>query len=127
MSFIAVLISACGPVYKTDYRFQTPPTAQGKVCAQGCLDKMQSCQNACRAEQAECRHLQSLKAENAYLRYVTERQRTNQEIKKNQSDFESFSACNTDCDDQCAAVQRICHVNCGGNVTETRYCTAFCD
>ena len=35
--------------------------------------------------------------------------------------------CNTGCESQCNHQQRICHVNCGGNITENTYCAAHCD
>lgn len=122
-----ITLSACGPIYKTEYRFQPPPDERGRICANACLDKMQSCQSSCKTQNTECRHIKSLEAENAYLHYVNERQREDKEVEKSKRDFENYSDCNTGCSEQCESIHRICHMNCGGNVTETRYCTAFCD
>lgn len=124
---LAITITACGPVYKTEYRFQTPPTQQGKVCANNCLDKMEACKANCRTSIAECKRIKSLEAENAYLHYVNERRADGKEVEKTKRSFENFSGCNLKCEEGCESVHRICHSNCGGNVVEHRYCTAFCD
>lgn len=124
---MALFVAGCGPVYKTDYRFTTPPTDKGKICANNCLDKMNSCTATCGQQKSECKRIKSLEAENAYLRYVNEQQSKSQPIEKSRSHFENFSACDVGCEERCESVHRICHSNCGGNVIEHRYCTAFCD
>ncbi|MCD8496705.1 MAG: hypothetical protein LRZ85_00590 [Alphaproteobacteria bacterium] len=122
-----LLICACGPIYDTQYRYETPPTAEGKICASSCIDKLNTCSANCKTEEANCRHIKSLEAKNAYLEYVNERQRKGEKVKKSQSDFEYYGSCSNSCQDDCENVHRICHSTCGGNVVEHRTCTAFCN
>lgn len=124
---LIALLSGCSPVYKTQYQFSAPTTDEGKVCANNCLDKLQSCQNACKVQEAECRHIETLKGENAYLRYVNERQAKGEHVDKSVTHFQNFSKCKNNCQTECKNHHRICHVNCGGYVTESEVCVAFCD
>jgi len=121
------LLGACSPVYTTDYRFTTPPTEKGKICANNCLDKMNACTATCKQQESECRHIESLRSENAYLRYVNERRDNGKEVERSQRSFENYRSCSNDCEKSCAYTHRICHVNCGGDVVEHRYCSAFCE
>ena len=116
-----VLLAACGPIYDTEYHYQTPPTSDGKMCASSCVDKMNVCTANCKVEQANCERIKSLEAQNAYLQYVSERQKKGEEIKKSQSD------CENSCEADCENVHRICHTSCGGNIVEHRTCVAFCN
>ena len=127
LSLIFVL-NACSPVYKTEYSFIAPPTIEGKTCANQCLNARQSCFSYCEEKEASCRQEAKLDAKIAYLEYLGRKVVNEQEADKSLSDFERTSHCNTNsCDRQCEDSHRICHVNCGGNVTERKYCSSFCD
>ena len=125
---LVLTISACGPVYKTEYSFTAPSTQAGKTCANQCLDARQSCYNLCNNNEQECRDKAALDAKLAYLEYANTRLLSNKEIDRNLSSFENYSHCAAkSCEAQCADSHRICHVNCGGGVLEKTYCTSFCD
>ncbi len=125
---ITLTLAACSPVYKTDYRFTTPPDDIGKMCAVGCLDKLSACKAHCQIDQSNCKRIADLKGENRYLEYVAKQKEKGKPIKKSKSYFTSYAFCNTaTCDQKCEESQRICHSSCGGNIIEERRCTAFCD
>lgn len=129
---IAALIVtvSCSPIYKTDYRFASPPTPVGKMCATSCVDKMQICKANCTTQESNCQRIEDLRTENAYLKYVEEQRKDKKLIEKDQSDFTRYSSCSStlsSCKNECESAQRICHSSCGGNVIEHKYCTAFCD
>ena len=124
---LAFWVVSCGPVYKTDYRFTTPPTSEGKLCANSCLDKMQYCKSTCKNEELQCEKIATLESENAYYRYLEERRQLGRPIKKDRSDFARSCPSASSCTKECDQTQRICHSNCGGNIIETRTCQAFCD
>lgn len=129
IGFIFIL-NACSPVYKTEYSFSAPETFEGKTCANNCLDGRQSCFNSCEEKERICLEEAKLDAKIAYLEYLSRKVINEQEADKSLSDFERSSQnhCNTNsCDRQCEDSHRICHVNCGGGVTERKYCSAFCD
>ncbi len=124
---IVLTTAACKPLYKTEYRFEAPPTSEGRVCANNCLNKLDTCAANCRSQEAECRRIKSLEAENDYLYYVNEQLHQGLPVEKEKRDFEHYGDCSTNCEDQCSFSHRLCHTNCGGQVIEHVYCWAFCD
>jgi hypothetical protein len=120
-------LSSCSPVYKTDYRFVTPSSEKGKLCANSCLDKLTLCKSSCYTRKLECQKIKDLEAENEYLKYVHRQQKNKKPIEKEINDFKSYSSCNTSCKSECDSIHRVCHSNCGGDIVEHTYCTAFCD
>lgn len=122
-----LLITACGPVYKTSYQFSAPPTQTGKVCANQCLTSLHSCRNLCEEKRQRCREYESLEAKIEYLEYANLKLLNDEKVDKTKKDFENFHRCDSQtCENQCEESQRICHVNCGGSVQELKTCTAFC-
>jgi len=123
-----LLIIGCSPQYKTDYRFQTPWTETGKMCAASCVDRLATCKANCELREKDCERIKELETENLYLQYVEKQKKNDEPILKERWAFQSYRHCSTaSCDKECDGVQRICHSNCGGNIVETRRCTAFCD
>ena len=131
LAIMALIVTvSCSPIYKTDYRFTTPPTDVGKMCAVGCVDKMQMCKANCMAQKESCQRVADLKAENAYLKYAEEQRKNKKPIEKDRYDFTRYNSCSSElssCKKECDSAQRICHSSCGGNIIEHKYCTAFCD
>ncbi len=127
--FGLIVLTSCGPIYKTTYDFKPAKTPEGSMCTSNCLDKMALCKSHCKTEERDCIRIRELKAENAYLKYVEERRRLGRELKKDRDYFlATASRCSTrDCDEKCDADQRLCHTACGGEVIERRECTHFCD
>lgn len=124
---ICCLVSGCGPSYKTTYRFSPPPDELGRSCAAGCLERLQGCKARCKAELYQCERLEDIRAENEYLKYANSRLKSGQKLKKHRHHFKSYTACRNSCSKECDVHHRICHVNCGGDVTEQTICTARCD
>lgn len=121
-------IASCSPVYKKDYTFSAPPSDLGKMCATGCMDKKNSCEAMCRAEQTNCQRLSDLRAENRYLKYVEEQKRKKEPVEKTISSFKTYSTCGiSSCLETCAENHRICYSTCGGQITERTYCAKYCD
>lgn len=123
------MLAACGPVYQTDYHMVPPQDAMGRQCSSTCIERAQGCKSQCQTLATQCQYTAELEAKNAYLEYVTRRQAEGMPIKKSQDDFYSYSSCADpdDCKDECDATHRLCHTNCGGQVLERTYCTAFCE
>lgn len=127
---VMMFLSSCSPIYKTDYSFGPPPSPQGNMCASSCVDKMQLCKSNCKVQEASCREIGALQAENDYLRYVEEQRNQKKPIEKDRSDFSSYNGCSSklsSCQKQCDHAHRVCHSSCGGEIVERKYCTAFCD
>ena len=130
LSLLVLLLglTACGPVYQTDYHMVPPADAMGRQCSNGCLDRMQLCKSQCTIQDQNCEQMARLEAQNTYLSYVNERQRKGKPIEHDQDDFYHYSRCGgtSSCEETCDSVHRMCHTNCGGQVLERTYCTAFC-
>lgn len=128
MFIAAAVLSACDPVYKSEYQYITPPTPQGQVCANHCLDVLYSCTDYCQVKERECRRTAARNAEAKYFLYLARQKAEGKEPEMDQEDFFDDSHCgNTWCQSECESGRYICHVNCGGQVQNTRVCTAFCD
>lgn len=124
---LLLAISGCGPIYKTDYTMVPPRNEAGRQCANNCLLAQQNCRQNCTLTAHQCEQNGQLQAQNNYLQYVNERQRTGKPIKKTPSDFSSYNDCESDeCQELCANDYRICHTNCGGQVIPRTYCVSGC-
>lgn len=122
-----LLGTGCNPVYRTEYSLTPPPTEEGKMCSNSCLSQRSLCYDRCSTKETECRYTQKLEAGLIYLQYVSEQKRQKLPVEKDLTDFIDYSACRTGCTPLCESTHRVCHVNCGGNVLEHRYCAAHCD
>ncbi len=128
-------LAACGPIYDTDYSFIPPGDTGGRMCVNDCLQQKAYCENRAemRRRDAEMRRERCLadardEAEYAYRRYKRERRADNKPIKKTPHDFMRSSYCPSVpyADDSCEEYHRICYVNCGGRVLETKTCVLNC-
>ncbi|GEO80906.1 MBT domain-containing protein [Pararhodospirillum oryzae] len=129
---VAVLVglscAGCGPLYQTRYTFESPDTAEGRLCASQCVMWQQTCLLTCQQETTRCQERERDDARRDYRAYVRERESKGLKIKRTESSFYNAGHCaNSACADQCAAVHRQCHETCGGTVSTTQACVAFCD
>jgi len=122
-----LMLSACGPMYQTDYQIVPPPTETGRMCANNCLLSRQNCQQSCTIQSNQCDQINRLDAERDYNEYVRRRTKEGKEIKRSLSSF-SGNACNEDydCEERCESNFHLCHTNCGGQVIPHTYCAANC-
>lgn len=126
--FLMPILVSCGPIYDTQYKYSAPPTSAGKACAVGCLDTMSACKVKCEINQAECEKQKTLEMDRDYLGYLEGQKSKGEVATKDRSDFESSRSCSISvCIMECGETHRICYSTCGGDVIQTRICTAFCD
>ncbi len=121
-------LSACGPIYETQYNMVAPPTEMGRMCANNCMMMRQTCQQSCESQSSQCEMIANLQAREDYRDYVREREAAGKLIKKKRSDFIHTSQCDADdCHARCESDYRVCYMNCGGQVIPVTRCTAFCE
>ncbi len=122
-------VAGCGPIYETVYSYQPPRSPQGQQCAGQCQQIGQYCRQNCRLREDSCRANARQEAGYEFDRYVRERHRNRQEVKKSIGDFDYSYHCSgaSSCEASCDADFRICFTNCGGVVTAYQQCTMFCD
>lgn len=126
MLLIGILcLSACGPVYKTEYKYVPPKSDNGKQCAVQCVESKAYCQQGCQARESQCRALAHREAIHQFRQYKHEQLAHGKPIKKSERDFEYTSQCNQSCG--CDDMFNMCYQTCGGVIKENKICVAFCD
>ncbi|MEI6557994.1 MAG: hypothetical protein WCO00_06275 [Rhodospirillaceae bacterium] len=128
-ALVMLVVAGCGPIYETVYSYQPPRSPQGQMCAGQCQQISQYCKQNCRLQEDSCKSNSHREASHEFDRYVRERQRNHQEIKKQVSDFDHSYSCSSssNCEASCGSDFRMCFTNCGGVVTSRQECTMFCD
>jgi hypothetical protein len=123
--FMLVLLTACGPIYNTEYTFVPPRSNMGKMCIAQCVQSKSMCQQMCDMRNDNCRAQAKMEAHQDYKMYKHERHKEGKEVKKDIGDFDKSYACNTNCN--CEPQFHSCYSACGGQVLEKQVCVAFCD
>ncbi len=126
---LIALLSACGPIYETQYSMIPPTSAQGRLCVSQCQQERSMCRQSCTMQEQTCRAEARSRAAYDYEAYVRRQTAEKQPIKKRVSDFENSYGCgNSSCHDRCESNYRDCFGGvCGGQVIANRVCTMFCD
>ncbi|MBI2785372.1 MAG: hypothetical protein HYX60_03305 [Legionella longbeachae] len=124
MSLVGTL-SACGPMYKTEYNFIPPQSDISKMCTAQCVQAQNDCQQNCRVNTQNCIMRAQQSAFFEFNRYKEEQARRGMLINKSLRDFDKSSSCNVSCN--CESTYRSCYSACGGEVQERQVCVAFCD
>ena len=120
-------ISACSPVYKTNYTYTPPQDPNAKLCASQCLNTKTYCEQACHSRQDACEAEADRDARDAYDDYVKDREKKGRELKRDESYYQRSCGGENSCMVECTTAYNNCFGTCGGNVTSSQSCTAFCD
>ncbi len=127
--FLLLSLSACGPIYNTNYAFEQPKSANGKQCTNTCLQNRSTCNMQCNAQNEQCRMNARKVALPAYVRYLVNQRKEEQAGRHDRDrtidDFANYSNCSSNCD--CESTYRQCFAGCGGIVIENRQCVVFCN
>jgi hypothetical protein len=126
---ILVLLSACGPIYETQYSLIPPSSAEGRRCVSQCQQERTICRQSCTINKQACVNEARTRALYEYRAYVAKQTAEKQPIKKSVSDFENTYSCNNNsCEDRCESNYRDCFGGvCGGQINAQKVCTMFCD
>lgn len=119
----ALLVVACGPVYKTEYRFIAPAEPQ----AQSCVSQCETDQRQCRASaDLQAEHHQQRCERDASADYELCFTRAGNDQERNRCQRKSCSASADDDKQLCEADHRACYQGCGGVVKTDQVCTFNC-
>lgn len=101
-----VALSACGPLYKTEYTLEPPATQQGQICVMQCEQNRTQCKNNVESTLKDCKHsneIASIKLESC--------------IKAGEMTcYDTRTACPPPNFEQCNKEHRYCYQSCGGKV-----------
>ena len=104
VSLMLVALSACGPMYKTEYILEPPETQQGQVCIMQCEQNRTQCKNNIKSALKDCQHrneIASIKLENC--------------IKSgDMTCYDTRTPCRPLNFEQCNKEHRYCYQSCGG-------------
>jgi hypothetical protein len=115
MFFMVGMLSACAPIYQTRYSYAPPSSPVGMACISNCSMAQNNCEQLGAIREEACK----TRAEIAY-----------QYCLKNNKDH--FYCRREDCgnhydSDHCVNQYNVCYQSCGGTITPTQVCVAFCN
>jgi hypothetical protein len=112
VSLMLGALSACGPMYTTEYMLSPPETQQGQVCAMQCEQNRTQCKNNVKDALKDCGHrneIASIKLENC--------------IKSgDMTCYDTRTPCPPPNFEQCNKEHRYCYQSCGGKVVPQVTC-----
>lgn len=128
---LAGVLAACGPVVHTNYNYAPPPGDAGKQCVAQCARTQQTCSQTCELTYQSCLAEERDAARRYYRYYVNDRTARKLPVERTMDDYDFDYRCDNKrpetCEAACGSDQRTCYQSCGGTVTGTNVCTAFCD
>ncbi|MCI5149926.1 MAG: hypothetical protein D3916_11160 [Candidatus Electrothrix sp. MAN1_4] len=111
-SLLSLILSACGPMYKTEYMLEPPTSQQGKLCIMQCEQNWSECKNEVKSDNKDCQHrneIASLKLEQC--------------IKSGErACYDPRTPCLPPSFEQCNKEYRYCFQSCGGKVVPQVTC-----
>lgn len=127
ISFLAlavIFLTACGPIYRTEYAYTPPKTTTAQMCVNQCVQAKTMCEQMCEMRNENCKTRAHQDALYQYEIYKRDQRAHGKHIKKSVSDFDSSYSCHNTCD--CTPSYNSCYASCGGQVYEKKVCVAFC-
>lgn len=118
----ALLLAACGPVYRTNYNLLPPPTQAGQLCASNVKLMSDTCVSNCTQMARSCYNPGGFSTSIGF---------GNRGYIGNGVGYESSILDDRDCsprqcEESCLASARTAHQSCGGTITQETVCTSNC-
>jgi hypothetical protein len=125
LCLMAAMLSACGPVFKTEYSYVPPRSDGGKMCVAQCIQGKNACEQSCEMKNQNCKLRAHQDALTQFEMYKQEQKRIGKPVERSVDSFDRSYACSASCG--CDETYNSCYSTCGGKVIETQVCVAFCD
>ena len=138
-----LMLTACGPYYRTFTYYDAPRTPQGESCVFQCEHKRDHCEDACEDSYDHCVDKAKLEGKSDYLDakedWLDKRQRCKGKLK---AQVKGESVCNTHdeprkhnyintshCRQHCGCDDKFdrCFQLCGGHIRHERRCVSNCE
>lgn len=122
----SLLIQGCAPIYKTNYIYHPVKSEKASHCANECLQHKQTCRSQCLDLQRQCEREARLLAIASDL--INVQSPSNSNISSNRYEllndcYKQAEKCELSCDED----HKLCHENCGGEVTVQTVCVKNCE
>ena len=115
-----MFLSACGPMYRTDYFYTPPESESGRTCT-----------FQCEMMKGQCRQIEELRADRCESDSRTEVANCEAYIYLTKGREAKWYECTgSSCSanyEQCEGQHRYCYQSCGGKVDARTTCVANCD
>ncbi|MDM8545607.1 hypothetical protein [Candidatus Venteria ishoeyi] len=142
LSLLSLLLTACGPTYKTDVQYIPPGDVRGKNCALDCQEQKSSCQYSCDRAYDDCMEKARMQAKINYLEaqedYLQRKEQCldhaehwqdAKDCRKRSAPVQSSYMHSYQCDKNCNCTVDFesCFQICGGQVLKTTRCVSGCE
>mgnify|MGYP001437329553 CR=1 FL=1 len=124
MMSICLFISACGPIYNTEYTYVPPKSKVGKMCISQCQQNKMMCEQLNESRKDACLAKVRQDALYEYELYKLNQEKLKQPVLKSPRNFEKNWKCSQT--SQCQTNFKTCYESCGGEIHTHQVCTAFC-
>ncbi len=123
---LQILLQGCSPVYKTNYIYHPVKSPKASVCANQCLEQKQTCHSQCLDLQRQCERDANMLAVASDL--IKPQSDTTSTISSSRTTLLNDCYKHADkCELSCDVNHKLCHENCGGEVTVQKICVRNCD
>lgn len=120
LACVCTALSACGPIYDTQYSFIPPKNSQGRICIGNC-DNLQM----------QCRHIEDMRVSQCEQQSRLDRDLCERELRLDEDRSAKWYECTgISCTSDytlCESQYRNCFQSCGGEVRAETRCVANCD
>lgn len=116
---LIVFLSACSPIYKTEYAYVPPESDVSKMCTANCIIQKTMCKQMCEMKIENCRLRERLEKDKK------EQESENTPLIKTLNSLGNLFGCDESCN--CDEAYNDCYTECGGKILERKVCVAFCD
>lgn len=122
---ISFVIQGCAPVYKTNYIYHPVKSAKTSHCANDCIQHKQICRSQCLDLQRQCEREANTLAVASDL--INGQSMLNSTTSSTRHELLNDCYKHADkCELSCEEDHKLCHENCGGQVTMQTICIKNC-
>ena len=128
-SMIVILLQGCSPVYKTNYIYHPVKSESAAICANQCLQQKQNCQGNSMEFHRQCeREAYILSMASGFINRSFDATGSSNTNYSTRSDILNHCHKQTEKSNlSCQENHKLCHENCGGEVTLQTVCIQYCD
>lgn len=118
-----LLITACGPVYRTFHEYQPPNSPDARYCVNSCDSILQNCKSRCDDREQNCEMsanaMDAISSANCI--------RSGSQNCPTYYQTTHYHCKNHQCKSECVENYNRCYQNCGGNVITRTSCVYGCN
>jgi hypothetical protein len=114
-----LVLTSCGPVYRTHYDFHQPPTEEGRRCV-----------FQCQTAKLQCEQIEDMRMDRCLDREERKQARCFRRMEQAGEEIGPYDCQMEDCEanyERCDAGYRACFQACGGTIDKEVVCVSNCE